>query len=125
MGRPRKQRDDDKGGVIKMTRAKGNMKQLMLLTHPNGYSLQIEGHRNTYFYKSLAELIEGFLFRVAMEDSRDMDLDKIHELIVAATTYKEKPELVKNTIQLQTKIRGMQGTINALRRKIESLECNE
>lgn len=73
-------------------------KSIELHTVQNGYQLTVG--KNKYMYFTPDSLIEGFLFRVGMGISGNMDTDTIRQFVNTAVRWNENKECIKEIQRL-------------------------
>lgn len=96
--------------------AKRKLVNIKIETRRNGYDMTV-GEQG-YFYFSLAELLEGFLYHVGLDIVKYADKNTIHDLILACATYPKEADAIKAVAKLKAQIEAMeqshQNSINAI-----------
>lgn len=86
-------------------------------THPNGYSLNVGGHR--YFYFNVEELIAGFLYHVALNERDCKNKDFISTVVEAAADWKSGGDFVKKEA---AKVIAMEAKLNEVKHNLRLLQ---
>ena len=66
---------------------KKKLPRIEVHTHPNGYSLSIEGHKHEYMYFSPEKLLEGVMVHVGLKMTEELDTDTIKSFIDSALEW--------------------------------------
>ena len=98
--------------------AKKEKVNVKIITAPNGYALDIGGHG--FFYFTLQDLLEGFIYHVGFKEMGEVSQDKIGDIVEAAVTYKDNAKLVKQITSLEHDKETLKFTISSMEQEIES-----
>ena len=92
-----------------------------ILTVPNGYVLDINkgGSVYGYLYFTLPKLLEGFIYHMGMEEMNIITNERMHDIIEASLTWRDKRENILTIIQMKTEAQAMHESISTLCSKIE------
>lgn len=103
-----------------MPRPKKHLKNITVLTLPNGYSLTYEGMKptNGHMYFTPEQLLEGFMLHIGLEMTEQLDIDTMQDFIVAACNWKDTESCQKEIRDLQYKLRLTIQSRNSMARRL-------
>ena len=95
--------------------------KIKVQTVSNGYTLDIHKDETDfgYLYFTLPKLLEGFIYHIGLEELRAATKEKIHDVIEASLTWRDKRENVLTLLQMNTEVQAMKESVIALCCKID------
>ena len=95
--------------------------KIKVQTVPNGYTLDIHKDETDfgYLYFTLPKLLEGFIYHIGLEEMRAATKEKIHDVIEASLTWRDKRENILNILQMNAEVQAMKESLIALCNKID------
>lgn len=93
--------------------------RITVATHPNGYSLDVDG--NGYMYFSKTALLEGFMYHVGLEELNAIDADTMRDFIAASVVWKDNAEVVKSLIDTKKENEALSRQISNLKKQLKRM----
>lgn len=85
-----------------------------MVTHPNGYTLSIEGHRQEYMYFSPEKLMEGVMVHVGLKMTDQLSAETISSFIDSALQWNDLKKSTAEINRLKTKLNNLQRNRNGI-----------
>ena len=95
--------------------------KIKVQTVPNGYTLDIHKDETDfgYLYFTLPKLLEGFIYHIGLEEMRAATKEKIHDVIEASLTWRDKRENVLTILQMNAEVQAMKERLIGVCNKID------
>ena len=91
---------------------------ISVVTHPNGYSLKIEGHRQEYMYFTPEKLMEGVMVHVGLKMTDQLSAETISSFIDSALQWNDLKKSTAEINRLKALLKAQQTKYNGLARKL-------
>lgn len=91
--------------------------EINVKTVPNGYLLTVDGQE--YMYHSAVKLLDGMFVRVGLGILDYLDTSAIHDLMIAATTWPNAKDAMKNVATMNAEIESLRGHYAKAKERIE------
>lgn len=105
-----------------MARTPKNKKipSIKVCTHPNGYSLKVEGHKQEYMYFSPEALVEGVMVHIGLKMTDQLSAEMIKSFIDSALEWNNLKASHSEITKLQRRVKDLEKIrLNAARKTIE------
>jgi len=86
---------------------------------PNGHVLKVGS--NEYMYFTVAELLEGFMYHVGLEELNAIDSETMREFLTASIVWKDHGETVKELVKVKKDYESLSNTAKNMRKQIKRL----
>ena len=87
---------------------------ISVVTHPNGYTLSIEGHRQEYMYFSPEKLMEGVMVHVGLKMTDQLSAETITSFIDSALQWNDLKKSTAEINRLKTQLNNLQRNRNGI-----------
>ena len=88
-------------------------------THPNGYSLDIDGQKEGGFmYHDLQSLLRGFMVHIGMGITDQLDIDQIETFVQASLKCSDVVKTKKRIDRLETDLKVRTGQRNSMAARV-------
>lgn len=96
------------------------LKRISVRTLSNGYSLEFDGQHepNGYMYYDMQQLLEGIFLRLGIANVAQYDKERMKEYVEAAAKWRDNKENVEEIIRLQSQLKQMETSRNAIARQL-------
>ena len=91
---------------------------ISVVTHPNGYSLKIEGHRQEYMYFTPEKLMEGVMVHVGLKMTDQLSAETISSFIDSALQWNDLKKSTAEINRLKALLKAQQTKYNGLARRL-------
>lgn len=95
------------------------MKQIIIKNVPNGYEMNVGSVG--YFYFTLQELVEGFLYHVALGAVPFIDTKTISKILQACIQWNGNTDIVHEVLKRDERIKHLENVIRKERKMNEKL----
>ena len=90
--------------------SKKKLLRVSVKTHPNGYSLDIDGQKEGGFmYHDLQQLLRGFMVHIGMGITDQLDMDEIETFVAASLQCSDVVKTKKRIDRLETDLKVRTG----------------
>ena len=96
--------------------AKKEKLNVRIVTAPNGYALDIGSQG--FFYFTLNDLLEGFIYHIGFKELGGVPVDKIGDILDAASSWKDNESLVKQIVSLKHDNQAMNKVLVSMEKEI-------
>ena len=84
----------------------------------NGYTLNIEGHRQEYMYFSPDKLLEGFMMHIGLKMTEQLNMENVTDFLATAINWSDAEKRIKEIDRLKTALSSMTSKRNGLARQM-------
>lgn len=93
--------------------------KIQVATVPNGYTLSVDD--NDYMYFSMAELLEGFMYHVGLEELAAIDEETMREFLTASIVWKDNGDTVKELLSVKEENESLRSMVGNLKKQNDTL----
>lgn len=107
------------GSLRVLKRTDMSVSKIEVVTHPNGYALELKG--DSYFYFTPLELMEGIMYHVGLAEERACNKRMITDMLEAAINWKENGAAVSEIGRYQSEISALRNKLSASEKRCDML----